>query len=51
MWEAAIKRSLCKLQAPDRFASTYLDAQARVEDAVIISSDEALRVYDVPLLW
>lgn len=28
-----------------------LVAQARVEGAVIISSDEALRAYDVPVSW
>lgn len=28
-----------------------LVAQAHVEGAVIISSDEALHAYDVPLLW
>ncbi len=39
VWEVAIKRSLGKLDAPEAFAQTLL------------SGDEALRAYDVPIAW
>jgi PIN domain nuclease of toxin-antitoxin system len=83
LWEAAIKRSLGKLEAPDDLAPTLLGAgaqalpirldhaaaveqlpwhhrdpfdrmlvaQASIEGAVIISRDDALRPYDVTLIW
>lgn len=45
VWEVAIKRSLGKLQAPDRFASTYLDAGA---EPLPITLDHAAAVEDLP---
>lgn len=44
-WEVAIKRSLGKLQAPDRFASTYLDAGA---EPLPITLDHAAAVEVLP---
>jgi PIN domain nuclease of toxin-antitoxin system len=83
VWEVAIKRSLGKLDAPEAFAQTLLDAgavalpvtlahaegvealpwhhcdpfdrmlvaQARTEGAVLLSGDDALHAYDVPIVW
>ena len=83
VWEVAIKRTLGRLDAPEGFAQTLLDAgavalpvtlahaeavesltwhhrdpfdrmlvaQATVEGAVLLSGDEALRAYDVPIVW
>ncbi len=83
VWEVAIKRSIGKLDTPEGFAPTLLEAgalplaisvehaagvqrlphhhrdpfarllisQATIEGATLVSSDEALRAYDVPILW
>jgi len=83
VWEVAIKRSLGKLDAPEAFAQTLLDAgavalpvtlahaegvealpwhhrdpfdrmlvaQARTEGAALLSGDDALHAYDVPIVW
>jgi len=83
VWEVAIKRSLRKLDAPEAFAQTLLEAgalalpvtvahaeavaelpwhhrdpfdrvlvaQARAEGAVLVSRDELLAPYGVPMAW
>lgn len=83
VWEVAIKRSLGKLDVPDGFAPTLLEAgaqplavrldhaaaveelpwhhrdpfdrllvaQTAVESATLVSGDEALQRYGVPVVW
>jgi PIN domain nuclease of toxin-antitoxin system len=83
VWEAAIKRSLGKLDIPGDLAATLLAAgalplpieldhaaavatlphhhrdpfdrlliaQAAIEGATLVSAHEAMRAYDVPVLW
>ena len=83
VWEVAIKRSLGKLDAPEGFAQTLLEAgalavavtvahaeavaelpwhhrdpfdrilvaQARSEGAVLVSRDDLLASYGVPMVW